>query len=217
VELFANEGASVGYVSLQRWGRHAWQFANQRALLERDAHVRFIHVGLGGRFSKNRIEAILRGPGASAELKSLFFASGEQFFDFHTLQSHVVGSTTSDLLFKGALTDRARSVYAGLIRIEPHAARSDAYQANRNLLLSDQAKAHSIPMLEILNNDVRCTHGATVAPVDPEHLFYLQSRGIPGAVARRMLVHGFLDEILDRIPVQQVRNLVEHELEDRIG
>ena len=217
MELFAEEGASVGYVSLQRWGRHAWQFANQRARLEREARVRLVHVGLGGRFSKNRIEAILRGPGANAELKALFFASGEQFFDFHTLQSHVVGNTTSDLLFKGALTDHARSVYAGLIRIEPHAARSDAYQANRNLLLSDQARAHSIPMLEILNNDVRCTHGATVAPVDPEHLFYLQSRGIPAPVARRMLVRGFLGEILDRIPVQQVRDLVEQELEARIG
>jgi Fe-S cluster assembly protein SufD len=217
VELFAGEGASVGFVSLQRWGAHAWQFANQRVRLEREASVRLVHVGLGGRFSKNRIEAVLQGPGANAELKALFFASGGQFFDFHTLQSHVVGNTTSDLLFKGALTDRARSVYAGLIRIEPHAARSDAYQANRNLLLSDQARAHSIPMLEIQNNDVRCTHGATVAPVDPEHLFYLQSRGIPGAVARRMLVHGFLGEVLDRIPMQQVRDLVEQELEARIG
>ena len=216
-EVFAEEGASVGYISLQRWGRHAWQFANQRVRAGRDATVRLVAVGLGGRFAKNRIEASLTGPGASAELKALFFGSEKQFFDYHTLQQHVVGHTTSDLLFKGALRDEARSVYAGLIRIEPHASRSDAYQANRNLLLSKTAKAHSIPMLEILNNDVRCTHGATVAPVDPEHLFYLESRGIPAATAERMIVHGFFGEVLDRIPVAQARELVEAELESRIG
>ena len=216
-EVFAEEGASVGYISLQRWGRHAWQFANQRVRAGRDASVRLVAVGLGGRFAKNRIEASLAGPGATAELKALFFGSERQFFDYHTLQQHLVGNTTSDLLFKGALRDEARSVYAGLIRIEPHASRSDAYQANRNLLLSRTAKAHSIPMLEILNNDVRCTHGATVAPVDPEHLFYLESRGIPAATAERMIVHGFFGEVLDRIPVQQARDLVEQELEARIG
>jgi Fe-S cluster assembly protein SufD len=216
-EVFAGEAASVGYLSLQRWGRHAWQFADQRVRVERDATVRLLAVGLGGRFAKNRIEATLAGPGASAEMKALFFGSGHQFFDFHTLQQHQVGSTTSDLLFKGALRDEARSVYAGLIRIEPNATRSNAYQANRNLLLSKTAKANSIPMLEILNNDVRCTHGATVAPVDPEHLFYLESRGIPAGTAERMIVHGFFGEVLDRIPVQQARDLVEQELEARIG
>lgn len=216
-EVIAGEGANVGYLSLQRWGRHAWQFADQRMRAERDATVRLVAVGLGGRFAKNRIEATLAGPGASAELKALFFGSGQQFFDFHTLQEHRVGNTTSDLLFKGALRDEARSVYAGLIRIEPGASRSDAYQANRNLLLSKTARAHSIPMLEILNNDVRCTHGATVAPVDPEHLFYLQSRGIPATTAERMIVHGFFGEVLDRIPVRQARDLVEAELEARIG
>src|SRR5262252_8058406 len=216
-EIFAGEGASVGYLALQRWGRHAWQFADQRVRAERDASVRMVAVGLGGRFAKNRIEATLAGPGASAELKALFFGSEHQFFDFHTLQQHKVGHTTSDLLFKGALSAEARSVYAGLIRIDPGASRSDAYQANRNLLLSKAARAHSIPMLEILNNDVRCTHGATVAPVDPEHLFYLQSRGIPAATAERMIVHGFFGQVLDRIPVRQARELVEQELEARIG
>ena len=216
-EVFVGEGASVGYISLQRWGRHAWQFADLRARVERDASVRLVAVGLGGRFAKNRIEAALTGRGASAELKALFFGSGQQFFDYHTLQQHQVGDTTSDLLFKGALQDTARSVYAGLIRIEKDAQRSDAYQANRNLLLSKTAKANSIPMLEILNNDVRCTHGATVAPVDPEHLFYLESRGIPAATAEQMIVHGFFGEVLERIPVRQARDLVEQELEERIG
>jgi Fe-S cluster assembly protein SufD len=216
-EVIAGEGANVGYVALQRWGRHAWQFADQRVRAERDSTIRLVAVGLGGRFAKNRIEASLAGPGASVELKALYFGSAQQFFDFHTLQQHRVGNTVSDLLFKGALQDEARSVYAGLIRIEPNATRSDAYQANRNLLLSKTARAHSIPMLEILNNDVRCTHGATIAPLDPEQLFYLQSRGIPAASAERMIVHGFFGEVLDRIPVQQARDLVEQELEARIG
>ena len=216
-EVFAERGSNLGYIALQRWGRHAWQFANQKVHVDQEATVRVINAGLGGRFSKTRVEATLTGAGASAELKALFFGSEDQFFDFHTLQNHRAGHTTSDLLFKGALRDTARSLYAGLIRIEKYAQRSDAYQANRNLLLSDTAKADSIPMLEILNNDVRCTHGATVGPVDPEHLFYLESRGIPRPVAQRMIVQGFFGEVLDRIPIQQARDIVEQELQSRLG
>jgi Fe-S cluster assembly protein SufD len=216
-EIFVDDGATVGYVSVQKWGRNVWHFADQRAELRNDATLRLFNVTLGGRFSKTRVEASLAGAGADAELKALYFASGEQFFDFHTLQDHRVGNTRSDLLFKGALSGTARTVYAGLIRIEKHAARSDAYQANRNLVLSDKAKATSIPMLEIDNNDVRCTHGATVGPVDPEHLFYLRSRGIPEATAKRMLIQGFFGDVLDRIPFEEARKLVEAELESRIG
>jgi Fe-S cluster assembly protein SufD len=216
-EIFAGEGSQVGYVAVQKWGRHVWHFADQRAEVQKDAAVKLFNVTLGGRFSKNRVEASLVGQGAEAELKAIYFASGEQFFDFHTLQDHQVGNTRSDLLFKGALQDTARTVYAGLIKIEKHAARSDAYQANRNLVLSDKARATSIPMLEIDNNDVRCTHGATVGPVDPDHMFYLRSRGIPEQTAKRMLIQGFFGAVLDRIPFEQARNLVEAELESRIG
>jgi Fe-S cluster assembly protein SufD len=216
-EIFVGEGAEVGYVAIQKWGRHAWHLADQRARLEKDSTLKLFNVTLGGRFSKTRVEASLAGPGASAELKGIYFASGEQFFDFHTLQDHQVGNTTSDLLFKGALQDQARTVYAGLIRIEKGAARSDAYQANRNLVLSDHAKATSIPMLEIDNNDVRCTHGATVGPVDPNHLFYLRSRGIPESTAKRMIVQGFFGQVLERIPFPQARQMVETELEARLG
>src|SRR6202011_4920480 len=129
-EIFVGEGAEVGYVSLQKWGRNAYQFANQRAHIAKDGRARIFNVTLGGRFAKVRCEANLQGRGASAELKGVYFASGDQFFDFHTLQDHQDGNTTSDLLFKGALQDTARAVYAGLIRIEKGAARSDAYQAN---------------------------------------------------------------------------------------
>jgi len=216
-EIFLGEGATVGYVAVQKWGRNVWHFADERAELQKDSTLRLFNVTLGGKFSKTRVEASLAGEGSNAELKAIYFASGEQFFDFHTLQDHRVGNTRSDLLFKGALSGTARTVYAGLIRIEKHAARSDAYQANRNLVLSDKAKATSIPMLEIDNNDVRCTHGATVGPVDPEHLFYLRSRGIPETTAKRMLIQGFFGDVLDRIPFEHARRLVEAELESRIG
>ncbi len=216
-EIIVGEGAEVGYVAIQKWGRKAWHLADQRARLAKDATLKLFNVTLGARFSKTRVEASLMGPGATAELKGIYFASGEQFFDFHTLQDHQVGNTTSDLLFKGALQDVARTVYAGLIRIEKGAARSDAYQANRNLVLSAKAKATSIPMLEIDNNDVRCTHGATVGPVDPNHLFYLRSRGIPEMTAKRMIVQGFFGQVLDRIPFEQARTMIENELESRLG
>ena len=216
-EIFVGEGSRVGYVAVQKWGRNVWHFADQRSELQKDSTLHLFNVTLGGKFSKTRVEASLVGAGAQAELKALYFASGNQFFDFHTLQDHQVGNTRSDLLFKGALSDTAKTVYAGLIKIEKHAARSDAYQANRNLVLSDKAKATSIPMLEIDNNDVRCTHGATVGPVDPEHLFYLRSRGIPEPTAKRMLIQGFFGDVLDRIPFEHARRLVEAELEARIG
>ena len=216
-EIFLGEASEVGYVAIQKWGRNAWHLADQRARLEKDSRLRLFNVTLGARFSKTRVEASLVGQGADAELKAIYLASGEQFFDFHTLQDHQVGNTRSDLLFKGALQDVARTVYAGLIRIEKGAARSDAYQANRNLVLSEHAKATSIPMLEIDNNDVRCTHGATVGPVDPQHLFYLRSRGIPEATAKRMIVQGFFGDVLERIPFEQARRLIETELEARLG
>ena len=216
-EIFLGDGAQVGYVAVQKWGRNVWHFSDQRAELQKDSSLRLFNVTLGGKFSKTRVEASLAGEGSNAELKAIYFASGQQFFDFHTLQDHRVGNTRSDLLFKGALQDVSRTVYAGMIRIEKHAARSDAYQANRNLVLSDKAKATSIPMLEIDNNDVRCTHGATVGPVDPEHLFYLRSRGIPEPTAKRMLIQGFFGDVLDRIPFEHARKLVEAELEARIG
>ena len=216
-EVFLEEGATVGYVALQHWGIKTWQFANQRFQLGRDSHLNAVAIALGGQMARLRVEAVLQGPGSSADLKGLFFGTGDQAFDFRTLQDHVGPHTTSDLLFKGALRDRAKSVYVGVVRVEPEARGSSSNQANRNLLLSEKAKATSEPILEILNNDIlRCSHGATVGPVDPEHLFYLESRGIPHPVAERMLVQGFLGEVLDRIPVAQVREAVDQELAARI-
>lgn len=216
-EVFLEEGANLGYVGLQRWSVNTWQFANQRFHLGRDAQLRMVDVALGGRFARLRVEAMLEGPGSTAELKGLFFGTGEQVFDFRTMQDHIASHTSSDLLFKGALRDRARSVYVGVVRVETTAPGTSANQANRNLLLSEKARATSEPILEILNNDIqRCSHGATVGPVDPEHLFYLVSRGIPRGQAERMLVEGFLGEVIDRIPVLHTREIVEQELAARI-
>jgi Fe-S cluster assembly protein SufD len=216
-EVFLEEGANVGYVALQHWSVKTWQFANQRFHLGRDAHLNVVDIALGGHLARLRVEAMLEGPGSSADLKGLFFGTGDQAFDFRTLQDHVGPHTTSDLLFKGALQDRAKSVYVGVVRVEPEARGSSSNQANRNLLLSEKAQATSEPILEILNNDIlRCSHGATVGPVDPEHLFYLESRGIPHPIAERMLVQGFLGEVLDRIPVARVRDAVNQELTARI-
>ena len=160
---------------------------------------------------------LLRAAGAQVKATGVFTAKDEQEIVYDTTQEHYAPHTTSDLLFKGALQDSAKSVYVGVVRVEEEARGSSSNQANRNLLLSDKAKATSEPILEILNNDIlRCSHGATVGPVDPEHLFYLVSRGIPRAVAERMLVQGFLGEVLDRLPVAQVREAVEQELAARI-
>ena len=217
-EVFLQEAANVSFIASQRWSGRTWQFANQRFQLERDAQLRMVDVALGGRFSRLRVEAVLEGRGSTADLRGLFFGTQEQAFDFRTLQDHVAPNTTSDLLFKGALRDRAKSVYVGVVRVEAEARGSSSNQANRNLLLSEKAKATSEPILEILNNDIlRCSHGATVGPVDPEHLFYLESRGIPKPVAERMLVQGFLGEVLDRLPVAEVREVVEQELAARIA
>ena len=216
-EIFLDEGARVTYVALHRWGERAWQFANQRIRLGRDAQFEGVNVSLGGRFSRLRMEALLEGEGSSAQLRGLFFGTGQQAFDFRTLQDHLAPHTTSDLLYKGALRDLARSVYVGVVRVEKNARGTSANQANRNLLLSEKARATSEPILEIENNDIlRCSHGATVGPVDAEHLFYLTSRGIPHSIAQRMLVQGFLSEVLDRIPVAYARQVVEAELARRL-
>jgi Fe-S cluster assembly protein SufD len=157
---------------------------------------------------KADFEMFCEGEGAEAKLSGCYFGDGSQHFDFHTYQNHKIGNSTSDLLFKGALRGRARTIYQGLIKIHPNAQRSDAYQANRNLILSDKARADSIPSLEIEANDVRCTHGATVGQVDDEQLFYLMARGLTRHEAEKLIIGGFFAPVLDRIPSESLRDLV---------
>jgi len=159
----------------------------------------------------------LAGEGAQAYVHGFMFGDERQHFHLHTLQRHFAPHTTSDLMIKCCLKDRARSVYQGLIQVAEGAQRTDAYQANRNLLLSDQARADSIPGLEILANDVRCTHGATIGHVDDEMMYYLQTRGLPSNEAQRLIVEGFFAPVLDRIPLETVREMLRGEIERKIG
>jgi Fe-S cluster assembly protein SufD len=198
-ELFAGKGAKVGWVTWQDWGSGVRHVSNVRAHLDRDALLNTLLVTLGGDFSRTWKECTLAGEGAQSYMFGLYFSHGAQRFEHWTLQDHVAPHTTSDLLYKGALTDSSQALYYGTIHIRPGAFRSDAYQANRNLALSPNARALPNPQLEIENNDVRCTHGATVGRIDEDHLFYLQSRGIPRDEAKRLVVFGFFNQVLDKV------------------
>jgi Fe-S cluster assembly protein SufD len=206
VEIVAGPGASVTFVTLQEYGRGVWHFQTQRAICDHEASLRSLVVTLGGRFSRAQVESVLQGEHGESEMLGLYFAEANQHFDMRTLQDHAAPSSTSDLLYKGALKDHSHTVYSGLIRVQPAAAKTDAYQANRNLVLSDHAKADSKPELEILNNDVRCTHGSTVGQVDEDQLFYLQSRGVSREEAQRLIVEGFFEDVINRVRIEEVRS-----------
>jgi Fe-S cluster assembly protein SufD len=206
VEIEARRGATVNYISLQQWGKGVHHFQTQRFTGLRDTTVRSLAVNLGSSFARTQVESVLKGEGSFSEMLGLYFADADQHFAQRTLQQHSGPYATSDLLYKGALKERSRSEYSGLIKVAKGAQGTDAYQANRNLTLSDEALARSIPQLEIEANEVRCTHGATVAPVEEEHLFYLMSRGIDRLTAQKLIVFGFFGEVLDRIRVGAVRD-----------
>ena len=205
VEVTAGRGATVNYISLQEWGRNVHHFQTQRFTGHRDSTVRSLAVQLGSKFARAQVESVLTGEGSFSEMLGLYFADSDQHFAQRTLQEHAVPNTTSDLLYKGALKEVSRSEYSGLIKVAKGAQGTDAYQANRNIVLSEQAVARSIPQLEIEANEVRCTHGATVSPVEEEHIFYLMSRGIDRVTAQKLVVFGFFGDVLDRIRVPELR------------
>ena len=213
VEIEARRGSMVNYISLQEWGRNVQHFQTQRFTGHRDTTVRSLAVNLGSAFARTQVESVLRGEGSFSEMLGLYFADRDQHFAQRTLQRHDAPHTTSDLLYKGALKEKSRSEYSGLIKVEKGAQGTDAYQANRNLSLSEEAIARSIPQLEIEANEVRCTHGATVSPVEEEHLFYLMSRGIDRVTAQKLVVFGFFTDVVDRIRVPKLRD----ELSDAIS
>lgn len=204
-ELFVGRNAQVVFVHLQRWGENVTNLYKQRAVLEENAQLVTLSVNLGAAYSRIEVESELVAPGASSLMFGLSVGAGKQQIEHHTLQEHVAHHTTSDLLFKTALLDQAYSVFSGLIRVKKDAQRTDAYQANRNLILSPKAKADTLPKLEILANDVRCTHGATVGPIDEEQCFYLMSRGLPRTDTERIVVNGFFEEVLKRVPVGNLK------------
>jgi Fe-S cluster assembly protein SufD len=216
IELFVEQEAKLEYVSLQNLSRETWHFATHHARVERDAELDWVAGGFGSKKGKIRIQNDLTGPGATSRVTGAYFADGAQHLDYDTFQEHAAPNTESDFAFKGALRETAHAVWRGMIRVEPDAQRTNAYQENRNLLLSPDAHADSIPGLEIMANDVRCTHGATLGRVDREQLFYLMARGLSRAEAERLIVRGFFQDILDRIDLEPVRDALGSALEARI-
>jgi Fe-S cluster assembly protein SufD len=215
-EILVGDGAKLEYVSIQNLSRETWHFASHRATVGRDAELDWVAGGFGSKKGKIRIENDLAGQGATSRVTGAYFADGAQHLDYDTLQAHLAPSTTSDFAFKGALRDNATAVWRGMIRVEKDAQKTNAYQENRNLLLSPDAHADSIPGLEIEANDVRCTHGATVSQVDRDELFYCMARGLSRGEAERLIVRGFDQEIFDRIELEPVRNALQTALEARI-
>jgi Fe-S cluster assembly protein SufD len=216
VEIVVGQAAKVEYVSVQNLSRETWHFASHHARVEQDAELDWVTGGFGSAKGKVRIQNDLAGPGATSRVTGAYFADGTQHLDYDTFQEHMAPSTTSDFAFKGALRDTARAVWRGMIRVEEGAQKTNAYQENRNLLLSKEAHADSIPGLEIMANDVRCTHGATLGQVDRDQLFYLMTRGLTRAEAERLIVRGFFQDVLDRVELEPVREALASALEARI-
>jgi Fe-S cluster assembly protein SufD len=217
VEIILKRDANLHYVGTQRWGRAVYDFHTERALLGQDTVLNLQTIELGSRLSKGRVESILEGDGANVKLLGLYIEDGNQHLDRYTLQDHKGQAGVSDLLFKGVLTDKARSVFSGLIRVHPTGKKTAAYQQNRNLLLSRTARADSIPNLEIAASDILgCTHGATVGKVDEEQLFYLMCRGLTRVEATRLIVEGFVDPIIEQVPIATLRDSLRQEVQERV-
>ena len=215
-ELYVEQAAKLEYVSIQNVSQGTWHFASHHARVERDAELDWVAGGFGSKKGKTWIQNDLTGPGATSRVTGAYFADGGQHLDYDTYQLHDAPNTTSDFAFKGALRDKATAVWRGMIRVEEDAQRTNAYQENRNLMLSPTTHAVPIPGLEILANDVRCTHGATVGQVDREQLFYLMARGLSRGEAERLIVRGFFSDVLDRVELEPVRESLGEALEARI-
>ena len=216
VEIFVEQGAKLEYVSIQELSQETWHFASHHARVGRDAELDWVAGGFGSKKGKIRIQNDLADQGATSRVTGAYFADGDQHLDYDTFQEHLAPNTESDFAFKGALREHATAVWRGMIRVEKDAQKTNAYQENRNLLLSDTAHADSIPGLEIMANDVRCTHGATLGRVDREELFYLMARGLSREQAERLIVRGFFQDVLDRIKLEPVREALGAALEARI-
>ena len=217
VELAVGDNAHVRHVSVQEYGAATWSIALQRAHLGRDARVSSSAVALGGDYARLRTETRLDGQGAESDLLAVYFGDGSQMHYFRTFQDHVAPRTRSDLLFKGAVEDTARSVYSGLIRLRHEAQKANAYQTNRNLVLSEGAGAESIPNLEIEADDVRCSHASTVGPIDDEQRYYLESRGVRPEDAERLIVLGFFEDVFARLPVPALATPLRRAVHEKVG
>jgi Fe-S cluster assembly protein SufD len=216
-DLIAGPGAKVTYVCTQSWADNVVALQMNTTTVDHDASAMSLNLNLGSRYSRFESLSRLIGEGGRSDLLAVAVAKHQQEFDARTLQDHVSPHTASDLLYKNALDDRARTIFGGLIRVEPHAHFTDAYQKVRNLLLSDDAEANSMPGLEILADNVRCTHGATSGQVDEDELFYLRTRGIPVPVAQRLIVTGFLDEVVQRLDHPAISEHLHRLIEEKFS
>jgi Fe-S cluster assembly protein SufD len=217
VELYLKEGAQVTYVHVQDWSRRLWGFAHHRAVLDAGSHLRWAVAALGSRLHWTAQQVALREPGSQAQLYGLVFADDRQHIDFQTQQDHLAPHTESDLSFKSALMDRARTVFRGVIHLRPQAQQTNAYQSTHSLLLSPQARADALPILEIEADDVRCKHGSTTGRVDDDQVFYLMSRGLSYQEAQRMIVQGFFETVITEFPVEGIQDTIRLALEARIA
>jgi Fe-S cluster assembly protein SufD len=216
IELFVANGAKLRFVDLQTWGSGVWHFAHQKAIVDRDASLQWTIAAIGSRLAKVNQHVALAGEGAESQVNGVLFTEGKQHLSFHTLQHHQKPHTRSDFLYKAALQDRSRTVWRGMIKVDPGAQKTDGYQRNDNLMLTNNCRADSIPGLEIEADDVRCTHGSTSGRVDEELIFYAQSRGFTRQEAVRMIVSGFFQQIFDRITIESVREALAHAIGRRV-
>ncbi len=216
-ELIVGDNARLRYVCGQDLSEKSWIFGAQRAEVGRDGRLDWVVLGFGSARGHVRMETRLSGDGADARVTGAYASHARQHIDFDTTQEHAAPNTTSDLAFRGVLQGRSTAVWKGNIIVDPGAQKTDAFQESRNLLLSKRAHADAIPGLEIQANDVRCTHAAAVAQVDPEQLFYLRSRGLPPAVAKRLVIEGFLSALMERFEAGPVREILGEALERRLA
>ena len=216
IELVVGNGANLRYVNLQDWGQGAWHFAHQKAILGRDANLQWTIGALGSRLAKVNQHVLLNGEGANTQVNGVMFTENEQHLSYHTLQHHQKHSCNSDFLYKAALQDKSRTVWRGMIKVDEGAQKTDGFQRNDNLLLSDTSRADSIPGLEIEADDVRCTHGSTSGRVDEELIFYAQCRGFTRKEAIRAIVTGFFQQVFDRITIESVRDALGYAISRRV-
>lgn len=216
IELVLGPGANLRYVNLQNWGMGVWHFAHQKAVVRRDASLQWTIGAMGAKLAKVNQHVVLAEPGANCQVNGTMFTEGKQHLAYHTLQHHAAPDCTSDFLYKVALQDKSRTVWRGLIKVDPGAVKTDGYQRNDNLLLSTAARADSIPGLEIQADDVRCTHGATSGRVDEELIFYARCRGFTRMEAIQMIVTGFFQQVYDRISIESVREALGRAIARRV-
>lgn len=217
VEIYVGKGANLRFVELQSFGEHIYNFTHERVQVAENGNLDWVFGAIGGRLTKNFSDLDLLGNGATGRMSGFYFTEHEQHLDYDSQQNHLAPNTTSDLMFKGALIDQSHAVWQGMIYVAPEAQKTDGYQANRNLILSNKAHADSIPGLEILADDVRCSHGATVGKIDNEQVFYLCSRGVEKVEAERLVVEGFFEPIMQRIPFNGVRQRFQEAIHQKMN